>query len=377
MYRYFKIFSIAVISLFLFSTIQAFSGDGISHLLEFPETDTSEDKLLAFFDLRDRETYIQITNTGNDLRTDSDDDDEDDRSGDNITLHIQIFNVDDNCNENNFFDVYTPADTHIYNMRDILTNDGTPSGVVLPENAYGIVSVGIIQADGTGFSEGAELLIGNVRILDDTGYEYRTNITSDNTSGGFEGFDGDPFAQEVTFNFNTVAGVTLSDVVGINYTKPGGDDDDDGEIAAADILDINTGWSVDIFNNNEVPQSCRNIIFACVDQDNPLLEELLEEVAGDDDDDFGANVASFEYGINNAIPHSRGSELLCPGNITSEGFVNMRLETRTNDREGDDISFIGYIGLNNGNGRGSFDSFWYQNALYCSTQETCQNGGQG
>jgi len=369
MYKYFKIFSITFISLFLFSTFQAFSDDGLDFLLEFPETDTSEDKLLAFFDLRDRETYIQITNTGNDLRTDSDDDDEDDRSGDNITLHIQIFNVDDNCNENNFFDVYTPADTHIYNMRDILTNNGSPSGVVLPDNAYGIVSVGVIELDGTGFSEGAELLIGNVRILDDTGYEYRTNITSDNTSGGFEV---DPFAQEVTFNFNTVAGVTLSDVVGINYTKPGGDDDDDGEIAVADILDINTGWSVDIFNNNEVAQSCRNIIFACVDQDNPLIEELLEEVASGGD--FGASVASFEYGINNSILHSRGSELLCPGNITSEGFVNMRLETRTNHREGDDISFIGYIGLNNGNGRGSFDSFWYQNALFCSTQEACQGG---
>ena len=364
MYRNFKIFYITFIALFLFSTIQVFSGEQGPFVFDYPETDTSEDKLLAFFDLRDRETYIQITNTGVDLRT-GDDDDENDRSGDNITLHIQIFNVDDNCNENNFFDVYTPADTHIYNMRDILTNNGTPSGVVLPENAYGIFSVGVIEADGSGFDEGAELLIGNVRILDDTGYEYRTNITSDNTSGGLEG----PEAQEITFNFNTVTGVTLSDVVGINFTEPGGG----GEIAATDILDINTGWSVDIFNNNEVAQSCRNIIFACVDQDNPLIEELLEEVASGGD--FGASVASFEYGINNAIPHSRGSELLCPGNITSEGIVRMRLETRVRDREGDDIDFIGYIGLNNGNGRGSFDSFWYQNGLFCSTQETCQDVG--
>jgi len=364
MYRYFKIFSITFISLFLFSTIQVFSGvppSGPLMILEFPETDTSEDKLLAFFDLRNRETYIQITNTGDDI-------DGDDQEGVNLTLHIQIFNVDDNCNENNFFDVYTPADTHIYNMRDILTNNGSPSGVVLPENAYGIFSVGVINAGGSGFDERVDSLIGNVRILDVTGYEYRTNITSDNTSGDF---DEDPFAQEVTFNFNTVAGVTLSDVVGINYTKPDGE----GEIVVADILDINTGWSVDIFNNNEVAQSCRNIIFACVDQDNPLLEELLEEVASGGD--FGANVASFEYGINNAIPHSRGSELLCPGNITSEGFVKMRLETRTENRGGgaDDISFIGYIGLNNGNGRGSFDSFWYQNALFCSTQENCNQPG--
>ena len=40
-----------------------------------------------------------------------------------------------------FFDVYTPNDTHVYNMREILTNDGNPSGVVLPENAYGFVAV--------------------------------------------------------------------------------------------------------------------------------------------------------------------------------------------------------------------------------------------
>jgi len=267
MYRYFKVFSIAFISLFLFSTFQVFSGVPNSNL-EFPETDTSEDKLLAFFDLRDRETYIQITNTGNDLNPS-----DGFRTG-NLTLHVQIFNVDDNCNENNFFDVYTPADTHIYNMRDILTNNGTPSGVVLPENAYGIVSVGVIQADGTGFDEPTDSLIGNVRILDIAGYEYRTNITSDTVSGDFLG---NFLPNEVTFNFNTKSGITLSDVVGINYTK--GDDDDDGEIAVADILDINTGWSVDIFNNNEIAQSCRNIIFACVDQDNPLLEELLEEVA--------------------------------------------------------------------------------------------------
>ncbi len=80
MYRYFKIFSITFISLFLFSTFPAYSG-GSSFELEFPETDTSEDKLLAFFDLRDRETYIQITNTGNDLNPSNLDDDDGSRSG--------------------------------------------------------------------------------------------------------------------------------------------------------------------------------------------------------------------------------------------------------------------------------------------------------
>ena len=53
--------------------------------------------------------------------------------------------MNDNCNENNFFDAYTPNDTHVYYIRDILTNDGNPSGVVLPDDAYGIVSVGVIE----------------------------------------------------------------------------------------------------------------------------------------------------------------------------------------------------------------------------------------
>jgi len=82
-----------------------------------------------------------------------------------------------------------------------------------------------------------------------------------------------------------------------------------------------------------------------VDQDNPLLEALLEEVGN-------ANVASFEYGINNAIPHSKGGELLCPGNTISEGFVRLQYLEKGDESEDETILFIG---LNNGNGRGSMD----------------------
>ena len=78
-----------------------------------------------------------------------------------------------------------------------------------------------------------------------------------------------------------------------------------------------------------------------------MLEELLEFT--------GTSVASFEYGINESIPHSRGGELLCPGNTISEGFVNISLESIEGNL------FRGYVGLNNGNGRGSMDSFWIDN----------------
>ena len=103
-----------------------------------------------------------------------------------------------------------------------------------------------------------------------------------------------------------------------------------------------------------------------MDENNPLLEEVLT-IAGT------ANVASFEYGINNAIPHSKGGELLCPGNIISEGVTVLRPEAYPETQAFEDILnslgmfegpfFFGFVGLNNGNGRGSMDSFWVPNAF--------------
>jgi len=285
-----------------------------------PETDRTDAQLVGFFDLRERESFLQITNTDTDPA--------------GQTIHIQLFNVDDNCNENNFFDLYTPNDTHVYNLRDIQTNDGNPSGVVLPDGAYGIFVATYVGDD-------FRTMIGNLRILDNNGYEYRTNLHGTN---GEEGEDDD---NVFTFNFNTIGGVTLSDVIGIaldnveQFSPP-------AEVFAADVVNIWVSFDVDILNIDEVPFSCRNVIFSCVDQDNPLLEALLED-SGD------ANVASFEYGINNVIPHSRGGELLCPGNTISEGFV--RLDRISDGSDTNNIYFM-FVGLNNGNGRGSFDSMW-------------------
>ena len=125
-----------------------------------PDSDNDQDNygLTAFFDLRDRESFVQVTNT----------------NGTPLKMHIQIFNVALNCNENNFFDDYTINDTHTYNLRDITTNDGNPSGVVLPDNAYGIV---VITPVGANLEFLESNLFGNFRILDNSGYEYRTNLS--------------------------------------------------------------------------------------------------------------------------------------------------------------------------------------------------------
>ena len=313
-------------------------------------TDQSSYVLAAPFDLRDRESYLQLTNI----------------APENNTLHIQIYNVGNLCNENNFFDVYTPNDTHIYNLRDIITNDGNPSGVDLPEDAYGIV---FISTPSPGFimigNQDPAPLIGNIRMLDNSGYEYRTNLATSSLIRTPIFLNQE---RVLSFNYNSEAGIILSDVFGIATSQVilGDDDDDmigdDFEVEATldNVIDTFAAFDIDIINNNEVVFSCRDIVFSCVDENNPLIEEILT-LASSGEGGFpgrsSASVARFEYGINNALPHSKGGELLCPGNNISEGTVLLRPETGGDRTQ----RFWGYVGLNNGNGRGSMDTMFFPN----------------
>ena len=321
-------FSIALLAFVfvLLSTAQSFAGRGF----DVTPTDEHDHVLIGFFELRERETHIQITNidtvpTGN-------------------NIHIQIFNVANDCNENNFFDFYTPTDTHVYNLRDIITNDGSPSGVVLPDNAYGVfIAHGELEPNIE--------IIGNLRVLDDNGYEYRTNLQGEAHDQGFNCDAADNFA---TFNFNTKGGVTLSDIIVIPFDDA--NQSTTQSLIIADVLDMWINLGVDIFDLNENPFSCRNVVYACVDEDNPLIEAILEEVPTRTSEgrDGSSSVVSFEYGINNAIPHSKGGELLCPGNNISEGFVRF---DHIVDGDGVEDDAISFIGLNDGNGRESIDAF--------------------
>ena len=252
-----------------------------------------------------------------------------------------MFNVDDDCNENNFYDTLTPNDTHTYNMRDILTNNGNPSGVVLPDNAYGLVVITSVPGAGQAATDNPRSLIGNFRIIDELGYEYRTN------AHGYQDFEFINFERLFTFNFSKKEGVILSDVIAMLVDGAG---EGKIEVIAQDIINSNISFDFDLYDVNENPFSCRNITFACVDQDHPRLQELLELTE--------TSVASFEYGINNAIPHSKGGELLCPGNNIEEGFARFQNITLRCQQP---PAFINFIGLNNGNGRGSMDSWFNQN----------------
>ena len=207
--KYLIAFSILIISIcFLGIDIGNASHNSISI------TDTGAGSLYSFFDLRDRETFVQVTNTANpDVSNNID-------VSVDVPIHVQIFNVDDNCNENNFFDTLTPFDTHVYNMSDILRNDGNPSGVSLPSDAYGMVVFTVVTGIGGETLENS-VLIGNFTILDIAGYEYRTNML------GIRSLVQPVIIPDFYFNYNIKGNVTLSDIVGIslNQNTSGGDVD--------------------------------------------------------------------------------------------------------------------------------------------------------
>ncbi len=340
-----------VIALCFIPVKSVFAGAGApgNTIITTPETDNPFSVLSSIFyifDLRDRETYIQLTSPDYF------------NFGIGAQAHVQIFDVSNNCNENNFFDAYTVNDTHVYNMRDIQTNDGNPSGVVLPDGAYGIVVISLLSTNGQELTLGSP--IGNVRILDNNGYEYRTN---GQLFGASTTSPPNIPASFYSFNFNQENGIALSDIFGATLFVTG--EGFEFEWKAQPVQGIFSPFDIDIYNLNEVPFSCRDIIFSCVDENNPLLEEVLS-IAGT------ANIARFEYGINDAIPNTKGGELLCPGNVISDGEVILRPEqypdtpafTEILDSiNGTGPFFFGFVGLNNGNGRGSMDSLWTYNCI--------------
>jgi hypothetical protein len=259
-------------------------------------TDTADMQLFSFWDLRDRESFVQVTNTGSAP----------------VTVHVQIFNAGDGCDEVDFYDDYTPQDTHVYNLRALTRNNGDPLNIVLPSDGFGLVAVTVVAGVG-GPAIFEPVLIGSFRVIDDSGYEYRTN-----SAGIDEGFFGFSF---YTINFNNLNGANASDVVGVLVTQVG-----PGFI---EVVAQGTGVTFDanIFDADENVISCGNFTFRC-------------------------NSSQFDVGINDAYPATKGGPEICNGNTDTVGFLSL-------DTFGIFPGiFVGFVGLNNGDGTGSMDSWW-------------------
>jgi hypothetical protein len=222
------------------------------------------------------------------------------------------------CDELDFYDRYTAGDTHVYNLRDLVANAAqfNPLNISLPGAGYGLVAVTVVTGDG-GLSNGNPVLIGNFRVIDSSGYEYRSN------SAGIDfGIDGDGV---YTFNFSNAS---ASDVIGVLVDQVGP--------GFLKVLADNGNITFDVnqFNVAERRISCSSFTFAC----NPVL-------------------GFFDVGINDVLPAAKGGPVMCNGSSEPDGFVRLVILSEGLPGSASDI-FVGFIGLNGGDGTGSMDSWW-------------------
>ncbi len=301
-----------VLALMLVVPMQAFAG--LDTFDPIDQTDFGGNRLVYFYDTIDRATFIQVTNTS---------------TSSAVGIHVQVWNASNNCEEVDFIDVLTPGDTNIYDIENL---PGSPDLT----NTTGFVTV-------SAYFGPPGSIIGMFRVIDDSGYEYRRNAADT------EIFDVDDFADYV-LNFNDVNGNNLSDVVGLTYVSV-----DDFQTFAYSELGSVFGDPFFlpplIFDENENPISCSPAIFKCQ----------------------AGGPYSLNKGIDNSIPNSHGYPRIC--NTSRLTLANdagwLYLPFIGHICQGDDVFcddgniqfpgqplFVGYLGLNNGNGTGSMDSWW-------------------
>jgi hypothetical protein len=280
------------------------------------QTDSGSNRLVAYWDTQGRDSFIQVTNT----------------SSSTVQIHVQVFDVDSiftPCEECNFDDSLTPGDTHVYDIKNLVTNDmGDPACTDLSgDHGFIVISANPAQSDNS--------LIGMFRIIDESGYEYRSNASSPE----------DGSARLLTsglVNFSTASGIgtgsgnNLSDLVGIAYNLS---DMDNFAVSAGPTIKTTFGLPQDeilIWDEDEDDISCSPTYFACGQTEN--------------------GSSAMNRGVDNALPNSHGDpNRVCASsilNFNSSGWLYLPIE------DGGSDYFVGYIGLNNGDGTGSMDSWW-------------------
>ncbi len=292
------------------------------------QTDTGVDRLVAFYDTRGRDTLIQVTNT----------------SSEKVNIHIQLFDVAgvvQECEECNVDDMLTPFDTHVYDIENLVTNSGpllTPvpfcTGLAT-DASYGFMVVSLTKGP-------PGSLIGMFRIIDEAGYEYRTNAVG---TEDFKSKKGSNRSIDQVVNFSSANGNNLSDLVGITYVSLNPD-----TVLAGPGISTTFGDIFDeilIYDQIEFDTSCSPTTFSCA-------------------------VGFLDKAIDNSLPNSKGQvNRLCGTstlNSNNAGWLDMPFSRFTctpasgvGDADGNcgpTPHFVGFIGLNNGDGTGSMDSWW-------------------
>ena len=103
-----------VLAFILILPFNAYSGMVTGNEIEFLQTDDDGDsEVYAVYDLRNRSTFVQVTRTDNNQVQNP------------LCIHIQIFQQDKGCVELDFEDSLTLNDTVVYDMDNLVRNDGT------------------------------------------------------------------------------------------------------------------------------------------------------------------------------------------------------------------------------------------------------------
>ncbi|MEM7008605.1 MAG: hypothetical protein AAF462_05650, partial [Thermodesulfobacteriota bacterium] len=225
------------------------------------------------------------------------------------------------CEEIDFFDEYTGFDSHIYDLSNIQANTGIPTGVApMPDGTFGFVAITVVNAAGD-TSVSTPVLQGSFRIIDDAGYEYRSNPVGLRSASG-------PQADTYYFDFDSLGPSTFSEIIGIPiiWTAPN---------FGIPIAGQNVGAKFNPFivNENSIVNSCTPTTFTC-------------------------SSSGMSKGINNIYRNTKDNSRLCV-TTTSKGFFNLEdpgpgsLPAGVSQAQ----AFIGFIGLNNGSNIGSMESF--------------------
>lgn len=215
-------------------------------------------QLISWWSRKDgRNTQFQVTNHGDGSGT---------HSTGGLTIHIHIYASD--CTEiRDFCDTYTPGDTHIYDLSDLISNTGSDIAESNLADREGIVIVTPVSNCGHTRPEEEQaiehnFLTGNVVISDPLGFTYGTNMYArraiciepacTGVLSGSANAKFDSALPNVTYGlYNSVSTSTGADAVVMNFY------DDYGPPYLPRM--VNSNYVVEIFDDNEVVQSCGDI----------------------------------------------------------------------------------------------------------------------
>jgi hypothetical protein len=328
---------VLLLAALIFVPAKAWAGGILPLSIADTDNDTGVLMLFGVFDQREGNTRIQFTNTDQDNP---------------LRIHVQIFDVSDNCRVSSFFDNYTKADTHVYDFSDMVTNDGQDV-TDFSDPSYGIFVA--TMADDAGNIRLANA-IGNLSIARDEGYEYRTNLNglsvlsiAGDILGAFFSLPGN-----YSIPFDSVDGNNMSDVYGIAVLPLFDLSTATGTATVSVAGNIFAGFSANLWDENEQVEDCPPVAFMC-DLDNAgTVASIVFGLFGQ------SPVTGFDLGINGAHPASReGGNLLVQdganicsgpdavGQVILDGFI-------TAIPPG--VIFSGFYGLNNGEDTGSMDT---------------------